>query len=285
MKNTIEFTQAIINNTNASVRESYSKKLKNSKKLSENKKSAKIVEAQILEDEELDIAVDDVKEVEPEVEDTVQIEDGENFEESLTDNVYFCNTCKKHFIATEDTPVEDIVCPICNEADMLIAMGSAEDALDDKENEEVAVEIQDEESEEEVEAPVEDEVVADDEIDFEEDDLAEGFKALAQKHIGENCRVRFKECRLTKDGNFVIEGRLFPNRKSFKVVFEGIGTHLNDKNKKFVLEGTTTMFKGSNKLRALFIREGNTIKVKKCGYGFIKESKNGNKQKIKGILG
>lgn len=279
MKNTIEFTQAIIRNTTSSVRESYSKKLKNPKKLSENRE-AKIVETSILEDEELDVVVDDVKEVEPEVEDTVQIEDGENFEESLTDNVYFCNTCKKHFIATEDTPVEDIICPICNESDMLIAMGSAEDALEDKENEEVAVEIEDE-SEEEVEAPVEDE----EEFEFEEDELEEGFKALAQKHIGENCRLRFREGKITKDGNFVLEGRLFPQRKPFKVVFEGFENELNKNNKKFVLEGTTTMFKGANKLRALFIREGNTLKIKKCGYGFIKESKTGNKQKIKGILG
>ena len=47
--------------------------------------------------------------------DTISGESAEGFIENIDDRVFFCDTCKKHFLATKDTPDDMISCPVCDE--------------------------------------------------------------------------------------------------------------------------------------------------------------------------
>jgi ASC-1-like (ASCH) protein len=287
MINTIEFTAGLIKSHETSLKESLKASRQKRRSLREacDKKVLKEDDDE-LEDEVVDDVVEDTVEEEPATEPVEDVvEDGEGFEETLDDTVYFCPVCNKHFIASPETADDDIVCPICGETEVLIDMGTAQEALEEEENADVAVELEDIED---VEEPVEDvpaEVPAEEppveEFEFDEDDLEEGLRLLAKKHISEKCKLRIRSGKLSK-GNLVLEGRLLPQKKTFKVVFEGFGKAAKSK-KKFVLEGHTTLFK-SSKLKGLFVKEGSKISVKKCGYGILKESKKGY-TKVKGLLG
>lgn len=274
MSNTIDFTTAIIKNRE-SLNESIkvSRKDKTQKELNES--TEVLTEDTLTEEVDEDIVPEDSSVEEP-TEELEKIDDGESFEESIEDDVFFCKTCNKHFLASADTPQDDIICPVCNSDEELVEMGSAQDVLANEENSDVSVDAP-----EELEEP-KDMVEESEELKFNEDDLEEGFKVLAQKYINEKAALRIKEGTITNEGNLVLEGRMLPDKKVFNIVFEGFKQSSNQK--KFVLEGTTSLFKG-NKLKAIFVREGNTFKVKKIGYGFITESVDGGKQKVKGILG
>lgn len=229
------------------------------------------------EDEVVEVETEEVVDNKPEL-----IEDAESFEESIEDSVHFCQTCNKHFLATPDTPPDEIICPICGEVENLIDMGTAEDALENelKVDEEPVEDPEDEEIE--VNEPQVEESEEDDNLLFDEDSLEEGLKLLAKKHISEKCALRLRSCSLKGD-TLVIEGRLVPQRKSFKVMFEGFTKASQENKKSFILEGTTDLFK-SGKLKGMFVREGKKFSIKKCGYGLIKESA-GKSIKVKGILG
>lgn len=285
MKNTLEFTQAIIQGINQQLKESFELVKKTDEKdHCDCKKDHCDCKEDLLENEEevevikdKDTVEEKPDEIETEEKEEIKIKDGENFEESLTDKVYFCNYCKKHFIATVDTPVEDIICPLCNGTDMLIDIGSAADALEKKENEDVAVEIKTEEKEEEDET-VDD--VSEEDLEFESEGLEEGLKFLAQKHINEKTIVKLQESRINSKGDLIIKGKTIPNKTNFTIMFEGFENKVNSLDKKFILEGNTSLFSKPNKLKAIFVREGNKFSIKKCGYGFISKNK-----QIKGILG
>lgn len=286
MISTIDFTAGLIKSHETSLKESLraSRQKKRALKEACDKKVLK-EEDDELEDEIIDDVVKDEVVEEPATEPVEDvIEDGEGFEETIDDTVYFCPVCDKHFIASPETADDDIECPVCGETEVLIDMGTAQEALEDEENADVAVELEDIEDVEE-EAPAEEEIPAEEapveEYDFDEDDLEEGLRLLAKKHISEKCRLRIKSGKIS-GGNLVIEGRMIPGRKSFQVVFEGFGKAVKTK-KKFVLEGHTTLFK-SSKLKGLFVKEGSQIRIKKCGYGILKESKKGY-TKVKGLLG
>ena len=75
-------------------------------------------------------------------EDEVINDEADEYKESLSDKVYFCANCQKHFIASEDTPENLIACPICNDDELIVNIGSAEQALDNPENEEISVKIE-----------------------------------------------------------------------------------------------------------------------------------------------
>lgn len=225
----------------------------------------------LTEEDEVDM-VEKPEEVEAKPDDDL-IEAGEGFEESIDDSVHFCPACNKHFLATPDTSPDEIACPICGEVEGLIDMGTAAEVQDTKL---------------EVEEPVEEEVPEEsaeeeaDDMDFEEDSLEEGLKALAKRHISEKSTLRLRRCSMA-DGNLVLEGRLVPQRRNFKVVFEGFETASKESKKSFILEGTTDLFRGG-RLKGLFVREGKKFTIAKCGYGLIKESA-GRSIKVKGILG
>ena len=321
-KDATEFTMSIIAKSLNEQRLRESKKLK---KLRESKKSLKesksvLKEEEDLDEEEIDEEVLDVEEPQEEVVDATMVEDGDNYEESPEDGVYFCTTCNKYFIATKDTPDEEIACPICNEKEMLIDVGSADDALEDPENEEVSDQLEGEKNAEEaLEAPEEDveneedvdleecvdievsddEVkvsvdggedkkpeLAEDEYALEEGALEEGLRILAKRHISENAKLRLVGGRISKvTGNAVLEGRMLPQKKSFKVVLEGFKENVKSGKKSFVVEGTCSLFKNS-KFKMYVVKEGKSYTIKRFGYGFLKESaKAGNYRKITGIIG
>ena len=260
-------------------------------KLTESKKLKEAFDPEVDTEEELDNPEEGAEEtlddepvppVDGESEETdPTLENGEDFEESDTNDVYFCSKCKKHFLATEDTPEGEIECPVCGEKDILISLGSAADALDREENQDVAVELKDEEPPADEEIPDEEELPAEEEMpeeEFDEDGLEEALNILAQKYLNERARVRVKGAKVV-EGNLVLEGRIIPLKKGFTVVLEGF-----DKNRgssKFIVEGTTDIFK-SAKLKFAVIKEGNVFKVKKMGYGILTESM---KNPVSGIIG
>ena len=134
------------------------------------KESAK----KLLEDTEtlLDTIENEQKEENAEHTEDVETEVDENtdeFQESLDDMIFFCANCNKHFIATKDTPEDMICCPVCDNRDLIVNVGSAEQALENPENEEVAEELEDQEEKEEPAENLEDETEAEDDVDQEED--------------------------------------------------------------------------------------------------------------------
>jgi DNA-directed RNA polymerase subunit RPC12/RpoP len=286
MINTINFTASLIKQRQSELRES----LKNRKQVVKEsacpvKKNTLIKEEDDMPeiDEEIDVNEKDVEVEEPAVEPVEEpaevIEDGEGFEETIADTVHFCVQCNKHFLASPDTPDDEIVCPVCGEKEQIIDMGTAEEALDEEENADISIEDADIPAPEE--APAEEEVSAE-EIDFDESGLEEGLRRLVKKHINERALLKIKKGSI-QGNDLVLEGKMLPGRKTFKVTFKNIKEHLSNGTKKFVVEGHTDLFK-ANKLKGMFVREGNKLTIKKCGYGILKESKKGN-IKVKGILG
>lgn len=258
-----EFTQSLIESKKSQV---------NKTKLTESKK---LIEAEEIPEEEFEEEVDDAPEEKPiEREDT--FENGDDFEESDTNDVYFCAKCQKHFLATEDTPENEIECPVCGEKDLIVDLGSAKDALDREENEDIAVELEDEDIYEEPEMEEENEIPED---EFEEDGLEEALNIMAQKYLNEKARIRIRTASADKDGKLVLEGRIIPLKKDIKIVLEGFNK--NRAHDKFILEGTTDAFK-VGKLKVAFLKEGNVYKVKKVGYGILTESM---KYPVTGIIG
>lgn len=268
MSYAIDFTASLI--------KSHQSRLTESAKCSMKEEDKKVILKE--EDEVLDTQDDGVEE-----ETQTLIDDSEGFEESVQDTVHFCQTCNKHFLATPDTPPDEIVCPICGDVENLVDMGSAEDVLESEmeiEPDEIPEDTEDVDTESEL--VDEDSFEDDDSFEFDEDSLEEGLKILAKKHISEKCALRLRSCAI-KNNNLVIEGRLVPQRKTFTVVFEGFEKESKGNKNSFILEGKTDLFK-AGKLKGMFIREGKTFSVKKCGYGLIKESA-GKSLKVKGILG
>lgn len=282
MSNTINFTASLIKNHQTELRESIKNRrqaIKESVAPVKNKKTLLKEEDDMPEIDENDVINDkDVAVEEPIVEPVEEpelIEDGEGFEETIADTVHFCVQCNKHFLASPDTPDDEIVCPVCGEKEQIIDMGTAEEALDEEENSDISIEDTD------IPAP-EEEAPAEEEIEFDESGLEEGLRRLVKKHINEKALLKIKKGYI-QGKDLVLEGRMLPGRKTFKVTFKNIKEHLANGTKKFVVEGNTTLFK-ANKLKGMFVREGNKLTIKKCGYGLLKESKKGN-IKVKGILG
>ena len=285
MINTIEFTAGLIKNRQTALRESLKSTKKESKTLKESCEEKKVLKEDDEEEVEdiIEEPVEDVVEEEPVEAEEEVIEDAEGFEETIEDTVYFCPVCDKHFIASPDTADDDVQCPVCGEMEVLIDMGTAEEALDEEENAEVAVELDDiaeeaPEAEEEA-VPAEDEIES---FDFDEDDLEEGLRLLAKKHLSEKSVLRIRSGKIV-EGNLVLTGRLLPQKRTFKVTFEGFSQAMKESKRRFILEGSTDLFK-SSKLKGLFVKEGSKVTVKKCGYGILKEAKKGY-VKVKGLLG
>lgn len=276
MSNTIDFTKRFIDN-----RLEESKKRKQGTK-SALKESAKLQEADDLE--ELDGGEADLETEIPEediaapVEEAPLDEEGDSFEESETDSVLWCTSCRKHFMATADTPDNEIECPVCGEKDLIVNIGTAEEALDKEENKDIAVEVGDDDMPVEDDIPAEEPAVDEDE-EFEEDGLEEALSILAQKHLNEKARIRIRQGTVKNDGTLVLEGRILPLKKDVKVVLEGFVA--NKDKSRFILEGTTDMFK-VGKLKVAIVKEGNKFKVKKMGFGILTESA---KYPVSGIIG
>lgn len=307
MPSTVDFTAAII-----------------SKKLSESAKPKKVVK----EAEELDKNLQDTVEeplpplhtdTKPLKDDSVDIENGENFEESVTDDVYFCAKCNKHFIATDDTPEEEIKCPACEEINLLIRVGSAQESLDNEENKDVKQEMGGDTDEEAEEIPDPEVDISDEDIDdetfeskklkssstkklessvkptaklkdskkvnksakmFDNVPLEEGLGVINKKYMNNKDKIRFSEGIINKSGNLILKGSYEGNKRPVFVTVEGFKLKMN--SPKFILEGRTNILKNS-KFKFLFVKEGTCYKIKKFGFGFIKESDN-KTQKITGII-
>lgn len=250
----------------------------------ENKKALK--ESSTILTEEFEEELEDVPEEEVTEEDvpaeeedaveleTVNTDNADEFTESLSDKVFYCASCCKHFLATEDTPEESIVCPVCESDELIVSIGSAEVALEEPENEDVALEIQEEAEEE----PSEE--LNPNEYAFDEENLEEGLNILVKKYIKDSKdRVSITGGKITNEGNILLRGK--HGKRPISVVLEGFKA--NSQKQKFVLPGRSDLFKGC-KLNCGVIVEGKTYKVAKFGFGFLMESAKGT-SKIKGIIG
>lgn len=220
------------------------------------------------EEEELEFK--DEQEFVPE-EDEIKNPDG--FEEELSDKVYWCDTCHKHFLASEETPESEIACPVCDTDEVkLIFDGVVEDDMDEEDEEELEVEDFDD-----MEESVRFKKARRESIKrghyFNEASLNEGLTQLAKRHISSKSRAVITSGQITKEGNLVLKGLV--SGKPMTVTFEGFRKNLG--KKKFVCEGTSNMFK-KTKLKALFVKEGRSLKVKSFGYGLIRESASGIKK-------
>lgn len=214
----------------------------------------------------------------PEEEEVDKVDtNSDEFEESLDDKIFFCANCNKHFIATKDTPEDMICCPVCNEQDLIVNVGSAEQALDNPGNEEVAQELQDQEEKEDEDIEVDDEDMIteepeDEDLDLDEKDLEESLGFLASHYSGlKECKVKIVKA-YVKEGKLVLNGRL--NGKPFGMLLEGL-----DRNKKsMILEGTCNMLPKCKVKVAATLKDG-VLRTGKLGYGLLHESK-----KIRGIV-
>lgn len=222
------------------------------------------------EDEQNTEQTDPTEDVETEVD-----ENTDEFQESLDDMIFFCANCNKHFIATKDTPEDMICCPVCDNRDLIVNVGSAEQALENPENEEVAEELEDQEEKEEEEEPIEepeDETESDEDLDFDESGLEESLSFLASNYSGlKECKVKIVGSYI-KEGKMIVNGRL--NGKPFGMVLEG----LDPKKKSMILEGTCNMLPKC-KVKIAAVLEGKVLKTGRLGYGLLHESK-----KIRGIV-
>lgn len=231
------------------------------------------------EEEKIDIDViddiDDVEEVDEVEEEEEEIKNPDGFEETIEDDVYWCDVCHKHFIASPETPQSEIACPVCDSDESIVLIGSAADAVEDsdEEAEEITVEIDDADDSEIEEEEVEESAR------FDESSLNEGLTAVAKRHMSKNMSAKVLSGVITREGNLVLRGRV--GRKPMTITFEGFKSKMGKKS--FVCEGTSDMFK-KTKLKAQFVREGKALKVKSFGYGLIRESKDG-KVKARGIVG
>lgn len=254
----------------------------------QSKRSLKESKKRLVErDDELDElpeeGEEEVEVVEEEVPEEIQeltpvdTENADEFTESLTDKVFYCASCSKHFLATEDTPEDSIVCPVCESDELIVSIGSAENALDEPENEDVALEIQDEEGEEEGEEELED---SPEEYSFDEENLEEGLNILVKKYIKESKnKVKIVGGKITNEGNILLRAKY--GARPVSIVLEGFKAHCTES--KFILPGKSNLFKGC-KLNCGIIKEGKTYKVQKFGFGFLMESAKGT-SKVKGIIG
>ena len=274
MSNTIDFTKRFIDNR---LEEANKKKQGTKSTLKESKAIKEAEEIDELDEEGVDPEPEMPEEdIEAPTEEPLE-EEGDSFEESETDSVLWCTSCRKHFMATADTPDNEIECPVCGEKDLIVNIGTAEEALDKEENKDIAVEVGDEDVPEE-EVPAEEPPVDEGE-EFEEDGLEEALSILAQKHLNEKARIRIRQGTVKNDGTLVLEGRILPLKKDVKVVLEGF---VAKKGKsRFILEGTTDMFK-VGKLKVAIVKEGNKFRVKKMGFGILTESA---KYPVSGIIG
>lgn len=241
------------------------------------------LEKDILEIEDLpkedDISEEEVTEEIPEEEIEKINSDNDEFEESITDKVFFCANCSKHFIATEDTPEPSIVCPVCNDADLIISLGSAEVALEDPENEEVSLEIEDLMDEE---VPAEEEVVEEEDGDyFDEESLDEALNLLASKYIKDSKKIKTIRGQINESGDLNL--KCMHGSKSFNVSFPGFKKAMKESSGSFIIKGSTTLF-NNGKINCHIVREGNKLSLGKIGYGFLNESNN-KKFKVRGIIG
>lgn len=223
------------------------------------------------EEEELEFK-DKLKSVPEEKEDEIKNPDG--FEEELSDKVYWCDTCHKHFLASEETPESEIACPVCDTDEVkMIFDGVVEDDMDEEDDEE-ELEVEDFDD---MEESVRFKKARRESIKrghyFNESSLNEGLTLLAKRHISSKSRAVITSGQITKEGNLVLKGRVA--RKPVTITFEGFRKNLG--KKKFVCEGTSDMFK-KTKLKALFVKEGKALKVKSFGYGLIRESDSGIKK-------
>ena len=274
MSNTIDFTKRFIDNR---LEEANKKKQGTKSTLKESKAIKEAEEIDELDEEGVDPEPEMPEgDIEAPAEEPLK-EEGDSFEESETDSVLWCTSCRKHFMATADTPDNEIECPVCGEKDLIVNIGTAEEALDKEENKDIAVEVGDEDVPEE-EVPAEEPPVDEGE-EFEEDGLEEALSILAQKHLNEKARIRIRQGTVKNDGTLVLEGRILPLKKDVKVVLEGF---VAKKGKsRFILEGTTDMFK-VGKLKVAIVKEGNKFRVKKMGFGILTESA---KYPVSGIIG
>lgn len=225
------------------------------------------------EEEELEFK-DELEFAPEEEEKEEEIKNPDGFEEELSDKVYWCDTCHKHFLASEETPESEIACPVCDTDEVkMIFDGVVEDDMDeDDEEEELEVEDFDD-----MEESVRFKKARRESIKrghyFNESSLNEGLTQLAKRHISSKSRAVITSGQITKEGNLVLKGRV--SGKPMTVTFEGFRKNLG--KKKFVCEGTSNMFK-KTKLKALFVKEGRSLKVKSFGYGLIRESASGIKK-------
>lgn len=222
------------------------------------------------EEEELEFK--DEMEIVPEEEEEDEIKNPDGFEEELSDKVYWCDTCHKHFLASEETPESEIACPVCDTDEVkMIFDGVVEDDMDEDEEE---LEVEDFDD---MEESVRFKKARRESIKrghyFNESSLNEGLTQLAKRHISSKARAVITSGQITKEGNLVLKGRVA--RKPMTITFEGFRKNLG--KKKFVCEGTSDMFK-KTKLKALFVKEGKALKVKSFGYGLISESASGIKK-------
>ena len=223
-------------------------------------------------------------------ESTVINDEADEYKESLSDKVYFCANCQKHFIASEDTPENLIVCPICNDDELLVNIGSAEQALDNPENEEISVKIEELEDEEDPDDDQgledEDEDNEDDELYLDEESLDECISALARKYMTEAkgyIRAKTHIARIV-EGDLILKGTCAGKRYTVKAKdFK----KLLGENRKAVIPATIDLFR-AGRINMGIIKEGNKLMVKKMGYGLITESvkgKNTKRVKVTGIIG
>lgn len=223
-----------------------------------------------IENEQKEENAEHTEDVETEVE-----ENTDEFQESLDDMIFFCANCNKHFIATKDTPEDMICCPVCDNRDLIVNVGSAEQALENPENEEVAEELEDQEEREEKEEPIEEpegETESDEDLDFDESGLEESLSFLASNYSGlKECKVKIVGSYI-KEGKMIVNGRL--NGKPFGMVLEG----LDLRKKSMILEGTCNMLPKC-KVKIAAVLEGKVLKTGRLGYGLLHESK-----KIRGIV-
>lgn len=224
------------------------------------------------EEEELEFK--DELEFAPEEEKEEEIKNPDGFEEELSDKVYWCDTCHKHFLASEETPESEIACPVCDTDEVkMIFDGVVEDDMDEDEEEE-ELEVEDfDDMEESVRFKKARRESTKRGHYFNESSLNEGLTVLAKRHINSKARACITSGQITKEGNLVLKGRV--SGKPMTVTFEGFRKNLG--KKKFVCEGTSNMFK-KTKLKALFVKEGRSLKVKSFGYGLIRESASGIKK-------
>lgn len=233
------------------------------------------------EEEELEFK--DKIEISPE---EVEIEDKEEeidnpdgFEEEISDKIFWCDTCHKHFIASEDTPESEIVCPVCDTDKVDMLFDGVVEEMGDDDDESVDVEISDEEMKMESIRRRRSQRSRANGKYFNESSLNEGLTQLAKRHINSKAIATVTSGRITREGNLILKGRVA--NKPLVITFEGFKANM--RKSKFVCEGTSNMFK-KTKLKALFVKEGKAVKVKSFGYGLVRESASGIK-KFKGKVG
>lgn len=229
--------------------------------------------------DKIEISPDEEVEIEDKEE---EIDNPDGFEEEISDKIFWCDTCHKHFIASEDTPESEIVCPVCDtdEVEMLFD-GVVEEKEEDEESVEVEISDEEEDSEVEVESARRrmPRRAATRGSYFNESSLNEGLTQLAKRHINSKAIATVTSGRITREGNLILKGRVA--NKPLVITFEGFKANM--RKSKFVCEGTSNMFK-KTKLKALFVKEGKAVKVKSFGYGLVRESASGIK-KFKGKVG